>query len=164
VLYYPENTIVFGGRTKGMNKDATYLLIDSKVVPEIFIKVLAVKRLLSRSSALSVNEAVQQVGLSRSAYYKYKDCVFPFYEMSNGSVMTILFTVDDISGILSQILSGVSQSKANILTIHQDLPINGLANITITIETKNSTMAIQDMLDGIRAIPGVHRLEVLSRK
>lgn len=147
-----------------MNKDATYLLIDAKVVPEVFIKVLEVKRILSRSSALSVNEAVKQVGLSRSAYYKYKECVFPFYEMSSGRVMTILFTVDDISGILSQILSGISKARANILTIHQDLPINGLANITITIETKNSIMDIQEMIDGVRAIPGVHRLEVLSRE
>ncbi len=147
-----------------MNKNSTYLLIDSKVVPEVFLKVLEVKRALVRNNNLSVNEAVKLAGISRSAYYKYKDCVFPFYEMSSGRVMTILFIVDDHTGILSEIISGISNAKANILTIVQNLPINGLANITITIETKDSIMDIQEMLTGVQQIPGVHRMEVLSRE
>lgn len=147
-----------------MNKNSTYLLIDSKVAPEVFLKVLEVKKLLSRDITLSVNDAVKVAGISRSAYYKYKDCVYPFYEMSSGKVMTILFIVDDQAGILSEIISGISASKANILTIVQNLPINGLANITLTIETKNTIMDIQDMLDGVQRIPGVHRMEVLSRE
>lgn len=147
-----------------MNKNSTYLLIDTKVAPEVFLKVLEAKRALMRDNRLSVNEAVKQAGISRSAYYKYKDCVFPFYEMSSDRVMTILFIVDDQTGILSEIISCISRAKANILTIVQNLPINGLANITITIETKNSVIDIQDMLTAVQQIPGVHRMEVLSRE
>lgn len=147
-----------------MNKNSTYLLIDSNVVPEVFLKVLEVKKALVRNSNLTVNEAVKLVGVSRSAYYKYKDCVFPFYEMTSGRVMTILFIVDDQMGILSEIISCISRAKANILTIVQNLPINGLANITMTIETKDSIIAVQEMLTEVQQISGVHRMEVLSRE
>lgn len=146
-----------------MSSDSRYLLIDTKIVPEIFLKVLKAKETLERNSGMSVNDAVKKAGISRSAYYKYKDYVFPFYEISRGKVMTVLFVVDDMPGILSEIISTVSAANANILTIHQNLPVNGVASITITFASKDIIMDIKDMLDKIRNIAGVHRIDILAR-
>ena len=132
------------------------------MVPDVFSKVLEVKKLLALYSKMSVNEAVSKIGISRSAYYKYKDSVFPFYEMSAGRIITMLFAVQDVPGILSEILSKISASNANILTIHQNLPINSIADITITLELTESTSDINMILDSIAGIDGVKRHEILS--
>ena len=86
-----------------MKKDPRYLLVDVSVLPEVFLKVMEVKKMLAGGKARSVNEAVTSLGLSRSAYYKYRDCVFPFYENSRGKVMTLFFVVEDFPGILAKI-------------------------------------------------------------
>lgn len=143
---------------------SNYLLIDVEVVPEIFSKVLDVKKLISSNPGISVNEAVHKIGISRSAYYKYKDSVYQFYEMSRGKVMTLMCVVQDIPGVLSEILLIVSSAKANVLTIHQNLPINMLADITITFETKDSVIDIQQLLDKISLVNGVKRQEILARE
>lgn len=112
----------------------------------------------------NVNEAVRKVGISRSAYYKYKDHIFPFYETSQGKVITLFFTVEDYAGILSSIINRIADSKANIITINQNIPINGLADVTITIETGQMTRDIKDLLDDISSIEGVKRQEILARE
>jgi chorismate mutase len=147
-----------------MKVNSKYFLVDSSVVPEIFSKVLDAKKLIASNLGISVNEAVQRIGISRSAYYKYKDSVFHFYEMSHGKVMTLLCVVEDIPGVLSEILGKVSSAKANVLTIHQNLPINMLADITITFESKDIVIDIQKLLDEISSIRGVKRQEILARE
>ncbi len=147
-----------------MNKDSKYFLVDSSVLPEVFLKVIKVKKILSKGSVKAVNEAVKEVGLSRSAFYKYKDYVFPFYEMSRGKVITLFFVVEDFSGILSSIINQIAVAKANILTINQNIPINGLADITISVETQSMVKDIKDMMDEIGKIQGVRRQEILSRE
>lgn len=146
-----------------MNKDTTYYLVDSLVLPEVFSKVIEVKKILSKGEIRAVNEAVKKVGLSRSAYYKYKDFVFPFYETSRGRVITLFFVVEDFSGILSSIINRIALAKANIVTINQNIPINGLADITISIETGEMTKDICEMMDEIGTIEGVRRYEILAR-
>lgn len=146
-----------------MNKDTTYYLVDSLVLPEVFSKVIEVKKILSKGETRAVNEAVKKVGLSRSAYYKYKDFVFPFYETSRGRVITLFFVVEDFSGILSSIINRIALAKANIVTINQNIPINGLADITISIETGEMTKDICEMMDEIGTIEGVRRYEILAR-
>lgn len=147
-----------------MNKDSTYLLVDTSVLPEIFSKVIEVKQILGKGKIKSVNDAVKEVGISRSAFYKYKDYVFPFYEISRGRVMTLLFVVEDLSGILSSIINQIALAKANILTINQNIPINGLADVTISIETAGMIRDIKGLMEEIGKIEGVRRLEILARE
>lgn len=147
-----------------MNKNSTYFLVDSSVLPEVFSKVIDVKKLLSKGTVKAVNEAVKEVGLSRSAYYKYKDYVFPFYETSRGKIITLLFVVEDFPGILSSIINQIASAKANILTINQNIPINSLADVTISIETNEMVKDIRELMDEISLIEGVRKQSILARE
>ena len=147
-----------------MKKESTYLLVDASVLPDVFTKVIEVKKILSKGVVKTVNDAVKEVGISRSAYYKYKDSVFPFYETSRGNVITLLFVVEDFSGILSRIINEIALAKANILTINQNIPINGLADVTISIETTGMVKDIKELMDEIRKIEGVRKHEILARE
>lgn len=146
-----------------MNHSSTYFLVDSEVLPEVFTKVIEAKKLLSSGKSKTVNDAVKEVGLSRSAFYKYRDCVFPFYETSRGRVITLYFVVEDFSGILSRIINKIAQSRANIITINQNMPINGLADVTISIATAGMTMDIGQLMESISDVEGVRRQEILAR-
>jgi len=147
-----------------MKKNSTYFLVDSTVLPEVFSKVIEVKKILSLGTVKTVNEAVKEAGISRSAYYKYKDFVFPFYETSRGKVITLFFVVEDFSGILSRIIERIASAKANILTINQSIPINGLADVTISIETEGMIKDIKEMMDEISQIEGVRKQDILARE
>lgn len=146
-----------------MDKKATYFLVDAVVLPEVFSKVIDAKKILSKGRIKTVNEAVKEVGLSRSAYYKYKDYVYPFYETSRGRVITLFFVVEDFSGILSCIINKIAQARANIVTINQNIPINGLADVTISIETSEMIMEINELMEELGKIEGVRRQEILAR-
>jgi len=146
-----------------MNKDE-YYLIKSKVLPDVFIKVMEVKRLLNSDPDLSVNKAVQKLGISRSAYYKYKDYVLPFYESSRGKLVTMIFVVEDFPGILSGIINELAKAKANILTINQNFPVNGLADVSILIETDQMVISPAELFPKFDMIPGVHSYRLLARE
>lgn len=146
-----------------MDNGSTYFLVDSTMLPEVFSKVIEVKKILSLGKIKAVNDAVREAGISRSAYYKYKDFVFPFYETSRGRVITLYFVVENFSGILSSIINKIAQSKANIITINQNVPINGLADVTISIETAGMTKDIRELIENIGEIEGVRKQEILAR-
>ena len=146
------------------SEDKEYFLVDKKVLPEVFLKVIDVKQKLNVGESASVNEAVRKVGLSRSAYYKYKDAVMPFYETTNGKKVTLLISVENFQGILSSILNIVASSRANILTINQNIPINGLADISISLETASMFGSLEDLLGDINRLSGVRSCKVLSRE
>ncbi|MBO7450138.1 MAG: ACT domain-containing protein [Clostridiales bacterium] len=146
------------------SEDKEYFLVDKKVLPEVFLKVIDVKQKLNVGESASVNEAVRKVGLSRSAYYKYKDAVMPFYETTNGKKVTLLISVENFQGILSSILNIVASSRANILTINQNIPINGLADISISLETASMFGSLEDLLGDINRLAGVRSCKVLSRE
>ena len=146
-----------------MDNGSTYFLVDQTALPEIFSKVIEVKKILSMGKIKTVNDAVKEVGISRSAFYKYKDFVFPFYETSRGRVMTLFFVVEDFSGILSSIINSIAKAKANIITINQNIPINGLADVTISIETTGMTMDIRELMESLGEIEGVRKQEILAR-
>ena len=148
-----------------MPDDSTeYYLVDKKVLPEVFLKVMEVKQRLNTGESISVNEAVRKTGLSRSAYYKYKDSVLPFFEATNGMRVTILVTVENFQGILSSILNVIATSRANILTINQNIPINGLADISVSLETLNMFGSVEDIVTDIKRIAGVRECRVLGRE
>ena len=123
-----------------------YYLVKSDILPEVFVKVMAVKRLLNSGKAVSVNEAVKQAGLSRSAYYKYKDSIMPFYETSKGKIVTLIIAVENFPGILSGIIQCIAFAKGNILTINQNIPINGLADVSVSMETDRMNKSIDLLL------------------
>ncbi|HBZ78549.1 MAG TPA: ACT domain-containing protein, partial [Clostridiales bacterium] len=118
-----------------MSESNDYLLVKADVLPEVFVKVMEAKRLLNSGKAVSVNEAVKMVSLSRSAYYKYKDAVMPFYETSQGKIVTLIVAVENFPGILAGIIQCIAFAKGNILTINQNIPINGLADVSVSMET-----------------------------
>ncbi len=146
-----------------MKQESVFFLVDSIILPEVFAKVIEVKKILSLGRVKTVNDAVKEVGISRSAFYKYKDYVFPFYETSRGKVITLFFVVEDFSGILSSIINKIAAANANILTINQNIPINGLADVTISIETFDMKEDIQNMMNEIGRVEGVRRCEILAR-
>ncbi|MCR4688706.1 MAG: ACT domain-containing protein [Saccharofermentans sp.] len=141
-----------------------YYLVDKKVLPEVFIKVMEVKQRLNTGESVSVNEAVRKTGLSRSAYYKYKDSVLPFYEAASGKKVTLLIAVENFQGILSSIIQIIASSRANILTINQNIPINGLADISISIETVSMLGTLDDVVNDINKLAGVRKCTILSRE
>jgi chorismate mutase len=143
--------------------NSEFFLVKADMLPEVFNKVMAVKRLINSGKADSVNEAVQKVGLSRSAYYKYKDAVLPFYETSRGRLVSLIFAVENFPGILSGIINCLARAKANILTINQNFPINGLADVSISIETDQMTIDIEHLMDELGRIPGVRSHRILAR-
>jgi chorismate mutase len=147
-----------------MDNSSVYFLVDSSVLPDVFTKVIEVKKILSTGKIKTINDAVRKVGLSRSAFYKYKDFVFPFYETSRGKVITLFIVVENFAGILSSIIEKIAQAKANIITINQNIPINGLADVTISIETNGMVMDIKQLMDSISEIEGVRKQEILARE
>lgn len=147
-----------------MPDNVNYYIIKKKALPEVFLKVVQAKHLIEKEKAITVQEAVDKVGISRSSFYKYKDCIFPFYENMRGSVITVAMKIDDEPGLLSRVLNGIADFKANILTIHQTIPINGVADITFSIEVLPGTGEIQDMLDNIEKFDGIHQVKILARE
>ena len=143
--------------------DSEFFLVKSDVLPDVFNKVMTVKRLLSSGKAESVNVACTTIGLSRSAYYKYKDAVLPFYETSRGRMVTLIFAVENFPGILSGIINILAKAKANVLTINQNIPINGLADVSISIETDRMTQTLEKLLEDLGKIPGVRSYKILAR-
>lgn len=141
-----------------------YYLVDKNVLPEVFLKVMEIKQSVNSGESASINEAVRKTGLSRSAYYKYKDCVMPFYESTKGKKATFLISVENFQGILSSILQIVSASRANILTINQNIPINGLADISISLETSAMYGTVEELLYEIKKMAGVRSCTILSRE
>ena len=119
-----------------MHNKTTFYLVDASVLPEVFTSVVKAKRLLKLGKVNTVNEAVKAVGISRSAYYKYKEAVFPFTEGTRGKILTLALVLEDVPGVLSSILNIIAEARANILTMNQNIPVHGLANVTISIDTK----------------------------
>src|SRR5690554_2529792 len=122
------------GRQRRSSMSSSFLIVDPKVLPEIFTKVIQAKDLLRSGEAKNIQQAVSQIGISRSAFYKYKDSVFPFYEKNKTKVVTIALLLSHESGVLSKVLDTIAKAKGNILTINQNIPNHGVANVTISFE------------------------------
>lgn len=141
-----------------------YYIVDKKVMPEVFLKVVEAKELLDKGSVLSVQEAVESVGVSRSAYYKYKDYVSALSNNSRGKIVILAFNLEDKAGILSLVLNIMADHSANVLTINQTIPIGGVANVTITADTSDMKQSVGDMLKNISKIHGVLTLKIIARE
>ena len=140
-----------------------FYLVKEDILPEAIKKTIKAKELLKRGDARTINEAVAKAGLSRSAYYKYKDYVFPFYEATKDKIITLSLLLEHKPGVLSRVLNLIATDSGSIMTINQGIPLQGVANTTISIETKNLTVDLEALLDKLRMIDGVKRLEVLGQ-
>lgn len=141
-----------------------YFIVKKKAVPEVLLKVVEAKRLLDSERVMTVQEAVEAVDISRSSFYKYKDDIFPFHENNRGKTLTFMLQMDDRPGLLSRVLKEVANYGANILTIHQSIPVNGIAMLTISIEILPETTSTSLMIGAIEAMEGIHYMKILARE
>lgn len=145
-----------------MSDKHKYYIVEASALPEVFVKVAEAKRLLSTGEASTVNEATKMTDISRSAFYKYRDSVLPFQNMMTGRVITFQFLVHDRPGLLANMLDVFPECNANIQTINSIVPVNGTAVLTISAETMDLTVSLEEMLRRLRAFPGVIKAEVLA--
>lgn len=139
-----------------------YYIVEASALPEVFLKVAEAKRLLSTGEAATVNEATRMTDISRSAFYKYRDSVLPFQNMMTGRIITFQLLLHDKPGLLSDVLEIFALKKANIITINSIVPTNGTAVVTISAETMDLTVQLEDLLHDLRLCPGVIKAEVLA--
>ena len=147
-----------------MAEKTKYFVLKKKAVPEVLLEVVEAKRLLDSGKAASVQEAAENVGISRSSFYKYKDDIFPFHDNAKGKTITMVIQLDDEPGLLSVVLRIVADYHANILTIHQSIPVNGIASLTLSVDVLNETGDISQMVDTIEEQQGIHYLKILARE
>lgn len=139
-----------------------YYLVSAEALPDVFIKVAEAKRMLQVGEADTVGEAARLVGISRSAFYKYKDAVQPFQNMRAGHIITFYALLKDIPGVLSNYLSIFANSGANILTINQTIPTNGCAGVTISAETSDMVEGLEELMARASSAEGVLKFEIMA--
>ena len=139
-----------------------YYLVAAEALPEIFIKVAEAKRMLHAGEVSTAGEAARSVGISRSAFYKYRDCVQPFNDMKTGRIITFYTLLKDIPGVLSNVISIFAASGANILTINQSIPTNGCAAVTISAETSEMEQTLEELMMHASELNGVVKFEILA--
>ena len=147
-----------------MAEDNKYYVVKKRAVPEVLLEVVEAKRLIDSERAATVQEATDKVGISRSSFYKYKDDIFPFHDNAKGKTITFMLQMDDEPGLLSDVLHKVADFHANILTIHQSIPINGIASLTLSVEVLPSTGDVSEMIEQIEKQTGIQYLKILARE
>ena len=157
---YCVQTMAF--KEVAMAEKPKYYIVEASALPEVFLKVAEAKRLLSTGEASTVNEATKMMDISRSAFYKYRDAVLPFQNMMTGRIVTFQFLIHDEPGLLANMLDIFPECNANIMTINSIVPTNGCAVVTISAETMELTVHIEELLRLIRKTPGVIKAEVLA--
>ena len=146
------------------NEKKKYYVVTERAVPEVLQKVVEAKKLLDSGRVLTVQEAAEQTGISRSSFYKYKDDIFPFHEQAKGKTITFIIQMDDEPGILSNVLKSVAEFHGNILTIHQSIPISGVATLTLSVDILPGAGDAEDMVEHIEQTEGIHYLKILGRE
>ena len=145
-----------------MPRKHTYYLVEASALPEVFLKVAEAKRLLSTGQASTVNDATRITGISRSAFYKYRDAIMPFQNMMSSRIITFQFLMQDIQGVLSTTLHIFAENNANIQTVNSIIPTNGCALVTISAEMMDMEISLEELLRRLTAVPGVIKAEVLA--
>ena len=145
-----------------MSTSPKYYIVEATALPEVFLKVAEAKRLLSTGEASTVNEATKMTDISRSAFYKYRDSVLPFQNMMTGRIITFQLLLHDEPGLLSNVLNVFADNKANIITINSIVPTNGTAVVTISAETMDLTVQLEELLRQLRQSKGIIKADVLA--
>jgi len=138
--------------------------VKEKALPAVLLQVVEAKRLLDTEKVLTVQEAVERVKISRSSFYKYQEDIFPFHDNSQGKTITITFQMEDEPGLLSDVLKTIAEYGVNILTIHQSIPINGIASLSLSVQVLEHTKNISDMINEMETQKGVHHVKILAKE
>lgn len=147
-----------------MHDKDKYFIVKKKALPDVLIRVVEVNRILESDKSMTVQDAADEVGISRSSYYKYKEDIVPFHDTAKGKTITFMLQMIDQPGLLSLVLNEIAKNGANVLTINQSIPINGIAPVTISVEILPTTVDVMVMLDAIESIGGIHSLKILARE
>lgn len=140
-----------------------YYLVRQDILPEALIKTIHAKDLLVRGEAATVQEAVDKAGLSRSAFYKYKDGIHPLDKLEREQIVTISMDLQHRAGVLSQVLATMAQFEGNVLSINQTIPLQGIANVVITVDTSMMGDRIGPVIDSLNGLDGVKRATIIGR-
>ena len=146
-----------------MKKDKLYV-VSERALPEVLLQVVEAKKLLEAKKVTTVGEAAEAVGISRSSFYKYKDEINFFYEDAKGKTISFLLEMEDRQGLLSEVLKEVAIHGVNILTIHQSIPVNGLASLSMSLQVSDGFTDVTEMVESIEAIDGIRRMKLLARE
>ena len=147
-----------------MAEPAKYFVVTKKAVPEVLLKVVEAKRYLESGRADTIQDAVDMAGISRSSFYKYKDDIFPFHDNSQGRTITLSMQIDDEPGLLSDVLKVIARFGANILTIHQSVPVNGVAALSLSVQAPGEAQGVSGMLEALESGQGVHSVKMLAKE
>ncbi|MBQ4100268.1 MAG: ACT domain-containing protein [Oscillospiraceae bacterium] len=145
-----------------MNANEQFLLVNANALPDVFLKVLDAKIYLAQGKAENASQAAKMAGISRSAYYKYKDAVFTADQGGNDAISTLSVTLKDEAGVLSRLINKLYDNGANIITINQNIPVDSVAHVSISIRTRNITKSMEDFLKDIKELNGVVHLKVIA--
>ena len=145
-------------------KNASYLLVEQSVLPEVFTTVLQAKQFLLNGEASSTSEAVRMAGISRSVFYKYKDAVYPYNRKLSSHMITVQAVLLDRPGVLMALVSGIYTRGANILTINQNIPVNGRALVSISARVDQMDSSVEELLEGLQQVDGVLSIDSISDK
>ena len=145
-----------------MARKIKYYLVAAEALPEIFIRVAEAKRMMQTGEADTAGAATKQAGISRSAFYKYKDAVQPFNDMKAELIIIFYCMLKDNTGVLSSVLSVFATSGANILTINQSIPTSGVAPVTITAATENKQTTMEAFMAALKAAEGIIRVHLMA--
>lgn len=145
-----------------MDNQTNFYVLREKAVPEVLLKVVEMKKLLDVNKDIPILDAAEQIGISRSSFYKYKDDISPFYQGEKGRIITVIIQVDDAPGVLSYILQKIAEYKLNILTIHQSIPVHKVATITISAEVLSSEEDVAEMIDALQSYEEIRDLTLVG--
>ena len=141
-----------------------YYVVKEQAVPEVLLKVVEAKKLLDSGKVSSINEATDQVGISRSSFYKYKEDIFEFHEHSKGTTITLTFQMQDEPGLLSDVLKIIAEFGANILTIHQSIPVGNVATLSLSVQVLPTTGDVSEMIEIMEKQKGVRNVKILAKE
>lgn len=142
-------------------KKNNYYLINADILPEIYSKVIKAKSLLSSGAAKSSSEAARMAGISRSAYYKYKDAIFEYNDNESDDTVTINAKLRDNAGVLSSLMSELYKAGANVLSVNQSVPVNSVADVSVTVRIAEMNIGVEEMIKTIKATDGVSSVSLL---
>ena len=149
---------------KQVSEKKKYFVVRERAVPEVLLKVVEAKKLLDSGKVDTVQDAAERTGISRSSFYKYKDDIFPYHENAKGKTVNMVIQLDDEPGLLSMVLKTIAEFHANILTIHQSVPVNGIASLSLSIDVFPATGNVEDMRNSIESVQGIHYAKILARE
>ena len=145
-----------------MKESAQYLIVDSASLPDVFLRVVEAKSLLTTGKARSAAAAAHMAGISRSAFYKYRDAVFPYYSNTTGKMLSLRMVLQDRAGVLSGVMAVLHQAGANILTLNQSIPVSGMAPVSVSVRTDDMNMDTANLISRLSVVDGVVSIETFS--